>query len=250
MGGFIGGGSLYADRKKAGAFQGMKRFGNAVKFEIKENTDPKLRVSKQHDSYGDVLDQVNLRQAAEITIELDDLDIENLALAFMSNVTETNIASGSVVSEAVTVTSLNSSVRLSKGIVSNVVVKDVTDVTTYVLGTDYDVLDAKLGLIYIISTGSISATDILHISYDNALRKSNSLLGGSETQIRLALLMNGINFVDDSDVEVNVWEAVVAPDSPIDFLADDFNKITLKGSLIRPSNKPSSYKVETDIVSV
>lgn len=249
MAGFLGGGDLYFNRKVNGVEQGFKRFGNAIKFEIKENTDPKKRISKQRDSYGDVIDEVHIRQAPEIEIELDDLNKDNIALVFLASVTSESVSSGSIVSEPVTVITLDSSVRLANGAVSNVVVKDVTDVTTYTVGTDYDILDAKLGLIYIIDGGAITAADILHITYDNALRKSNQILGGSESNIKMALLMNGKNFVDESDAEVNVWEAILSPDAGLDFLADDFNKLTLKGSLIRPDAKPSSYVVETDIVN-
>ena len=60
--------------------------------------------------------------------------------------------------------------KLANVKVSNVVVKDATDVTTYVAGTDY-VLHADEGMIEILSTGSIGDGDTLHVSYDYAAQK-------------------------------------------------------------------------------
>lgn len=52
---------------------------------------------------------------------------------------------------------------------SNVVVQNVAEDTTYVLDRDYH-LDARAGLIMILATGTIPADDTLHIDYDVGAR--------------------------------------------------------------------------------
>lgn len=63
-----------------------------------------------------------------------------------------------------TLTFANSQISLALGNVRNVVVKDNTDTTTYVEGTDY-VLDKTLGKIFRIQGGAISAAQEVNIDY-------------------------------------------------------------------------------------
>jgi hypothetical protein len=62
--------------------------------------------------------------------------------------------------------------------VSAVVVQDVTDTTTYVEGTDFE-LDLALGRIKILATGSISDDDVLHIDYTPAAETRQQLVANS-----------------------------------------------------------------------
>lgn len=80
-------------------------------------------------------------------------------------------SSGAVPEEAITVLEdryyqLGASTSNPTGnrAVASVVVKDVTDVTTYVAGTDY-VVNADEGRLYIIPGGGISDDDVIHVNY-------------------------------------------------------------------------------------
>ncbi len=72
---------------------------------------------------------------------------------------------------------------------SAVVVKDVTDATTYVADTDYKVYGDE-GMIEVLSTGSIGDTDVLHVSYAYAAQKYLSANPGNTEYM---LLFPGIN---------------------------------------------------------
>jgi len=260
MSGFLGSGDLYYNRKVGGLDQGWKRFGNATSFEIKENTTLKERKSKQKLTYGQVLDSVSVKDPAEIKVTLDDLDKDNLALAFLGDVDAINTTGASVTDEGQPTGSYGDFIRLEFEFVSNVVVKDAaTGAITYVEGVDYIISSADRGMIQIIEGDAtddiaeneayVESTSGLEISYDYASATGNSVVGGTNSSIKVALLLDGENFADQSTVSVDVWEAVLAPQTGVDFLSDDFATLELNGTLNTPSVKPSAYVVRTDNVS-
>ena len=248
MSGFLGSGDVYYERVVAGVSTGWLRFGNATKMEIKENSEIKERKSKQKANYGQVLDSVAVKQPAEIAIALDDLDKDNLALVFLGDVVDAAVTGASITGEAQTAY-LDKSIKTVQRKISTVVVKDVTDVTTYVEGTDYEIENAEMGLIKILASGgTIVEGDVLHIDYAHGTITGNKVQGGTNASIKVALMLDGENFADQSKVLVNVWEAVLAPQSGVDFLSDDFSTLELNGTLNSPDGKPSGYEVETDLV--
>ena len=247
MSGFLGSGDLYYNRVVAGVDQGWLRFGNATKMEIKENSELKERISRQKDSYGQVLDSVAIKQPAEISVSLDDLDKDNLALVFLGDVLDAAVVGASVTGEAQTA-HIGRALKTDFRSISVVVVKDVTDVTTYVLGTDYTIDNAELGLISPIDGGAITEGDVLHIDYTYATIAGDKVQGGTNSSVKVALMLDGENFADQSKVLVNVWEAVLSPQTGVDFLSEDFTTLELNGSLNTPTGFASGYEVETGLV--
>lgn len=260
MSGFLGSGDLYYNRVVGGVDQGWKRFGNATKFEIKENTELKERKSKQKATYGQVLDSVSVKQPAEISVALDDLDKDNIALAFLGDVTPINTTGASVTDEGKSTGSFGDFIRLDFEFVSNVVIKDAaTGLITYVEDVDYVISSPDRGMIQLIkgdgtndiveNEAYVASTSGIIVSYDYASATGNKVSGGTNSSIKVALMLDGENFADQSTVSVNVWEAVLAPQTGVDFLADDFATLELNGTLNTPSTETSAYEVNTDNVS-
>lgn len=246
MSGFLGSGDLYYDRVVAGVSQGWLRFGNATKMEIKENAEIKERKSKQKDTYGQVLDSVAVKQPAEIAVSLDDLDKDNLALIFLGDVSTVAITGASVTTEAQTA-HLDKLIKTDFRKITALVVNGPGGTPTYVLDTDYSIENAEMGLIKILSTGSISEGELLELDYTYGTVAANKVSGGTNSSIKVALLLDGENFADQSKVMVDVWEAVLTPQTGVDFLSDDFTTLELNGTLNTPSGKGNGYEVQTDI---
>lgn len=247
MSGFLGSGDLYYNRVVGGVDQGWLRFGNATKMEIKENAEIKERKSKQVATYGQVLDSVSIKQPAEIAVSLDDLDKDNLALIFLGDVSDAAVTGASVTAEVHAAT-LGKSVMTAFRKITAVVVNAPGGTPTYVLDTDYEIENAEMGLIKIIDGGAISAGELLEINYTYGTIAGNKVTGGTNSSIKVALMMDGENFADQSKVLVNVWEAVLTPQTGVDFLSDDFTTLELNGTLNTPTAKTSPYEVETDIL--
>jgi hypothetical protein len=246
MSGFLGSGDLYFNRKVSGIDQGWILLGNATKFAIQEQSEIKERKSKMRATYGQVLDTVPLKQPGQISVTLDDINKDNLALAFMGIVSAYTQAASTATDEAVT-SAFDRYVDLAHRNVSMVVVKDSTSTTTYTEGTDYEV-NTRLGMIKVLSTGTITDGEVLKIGYSYGAIAGNQVQGGAEPLIRGAFRLDGRNFANDSLVIVDVWEATLAPSSEFDFLSDDFAPIEMGGSMTTPSGQNEPYVVRTDVV--
>lgn len=260
MSGFLGSGDLYYNRVEAGVSQGWLRMGNATKLEIKENTELKERKSKGKSDYGQVLDSVAVKQPAELAITLDDLDRDVLAMAFLGTVSDIAVTGDSVTAEGHPTAEYDGYIRLANGNVSNVVLTDsATGLVTYVLGVDYRIVSAKSGMIQLLKGDAtddiveneayVDGVSGLKVAYDFASSTGKKVKGGTNSSIKVALMMDGENFADQSQVEVDVWEAVIAPQTGVDFLADDFATLELNGTLNTPTGYASAYEVNTDLVS-
>lgn len=198
------------------------------------------------DTYGQVFDTVMLKQPAQISVTLDDINKDNLALAFMGTVGAYTQTGSTVTDKAITAQH-DVSVDLAYRNVSLVIVTDSAGVTTYTAGTDYEI-HARLGMIKVLSTGTIADAAALLIDYTYGSIAGNQVQGGTDPIIRGAFRLDGKNFADDSVVIVDVWEGVLSPSSEFDFLADDFSPIELAGSITTPSGKSEPYVVQTDVV--
>lgn len=238
MAGFLGKGQVYVDRDMQGQYVPI---GNATKFAIAEtDADVKERISRQKDTYGQALDRVAIPKPAKITIEMDEVDANNLAIA-LRGIVEQITESGSVTDESHTA-ALGKYIKLAHSNVSNVVVKDSGGTTTYEEGVDYKIR-GSVGLIEILSGGSITDGEALKISYSYD-ETSSKVTGSKETEIQAALILEGTNQVNGKDCRVYVYKARMMPTSAVDFLADDFTTITLEGTLLKPEDKDEPYYIE------
>ena len=246
MSGFLGSGRIYLDRKVNGVYQGFKLAGNATKFELKENSEKKERVSKDRTNYGSALNTVFIKKPAEINITLNDLDKDALALVFLGDSSVVTVAGATVTDEVVTGYK-GLIFKTANRKISSVVLTDTTAVTTYVLNTDYAIENAELGLIKILAAGAITDGQSLKIDYTYGGMTSNKVAGGTNSNVIVKVLLDGVNQADQSKAVVNVFEAVLSPTSGVDFLADDFATIELAGVANVPTGGTAAYEVELDV---
>lgn len=245
MPGFLGSGDLYMDRfDDDGNAEGFVDVGNAVKFAIAEDAEIKERESRMRDTYGQVLDSVPIKKPASISITLNDLKVENLAMVLFGTISAINVTGATITDEALTARH-DKWVELDYRNVTalSVVVTDSAGVVTYVEDTDYEV-DYSLGMISALSAGAITDAEALLIDYDYGSLTGKKIAGSAKPIIKCSLKLDGQNQVNQKDCLVNVFEAVLKPSGEIDFLADDFNEVTFEGTLNTPSGETSPYEVE------
>lgn len=245
MSGFIGSGDLYMDRfDDDGNAQGFIDVGNAIKFAIAEDAEIKECESRRKATYGQVLDSVPIKKPASISITLNDLKVENLAMVLFGDISDINITGAVITDEALTAR-LDKWVELAYRNVTaaSVTVTDSAGVTTYVEDTDYEV-DYSLGMIKALSSGAITEAEALLVDYTYGNLTGKKIAGSAKPIIKCSLKLDGENQVNQKDCLVNVFEAVLKPAGEIDFLADDFNEVTFEGTLNTPSGKTSPYEVE------
>ena len=241
---FLGAGDIYLNRIVNGVKQGMVGPVYADKFEIQPNVDTKQSTSKGRHDYGQVLETVALQQPADFSMDLKEVVGDILVMAMLGTSAAFTQASGTLVDEDVVIKKGKwveiGKLRLAD---SGVTVEHTTGTPVYVEGTDY-LLNRELGLLKILDGSAIvdAATVVVNGAY-GAIAGGSVISGATQTDIRCEVLFDGVNQADGSECTVRIHEAVIAADSAFDFLADDFNNVSLAGTLKTPTGKSEPFTV-------
>lgn len=243
---FLGGGDLYINRTDPLTGLKVGRAGpfECSKFEIKANTELKEQTSKGKTTYGQVIESVAIQKPADLTVVLSELDKDGLTLALLGTQSVINQGSGSITDEVI-IAVHDKWVSLSKNNfqVAGFLVKHTSGTPTYVLDVDYNV-NYRLGMVRIKSTGAIANSASLKVSGTYNASAGTRIAGATQAQTRAEFVLDGVNFADQLPVICTVWEAVLSPDSPFDFLSDGFGNISMKGRLKTPAGKTEPFQVD------
>ena len=206
---------------------------NPVKLALnKPAPDLKQRISGQNDSFGEALDQVEFPKPTEVSFTVDDAgDAETLSWALggtSAGYTQTSATAATLTLSAV---EPGQWAKIGKRRLSNVVVKDSTDSTTYVLNTDY-LLDAEAGFIKPTTGGGISSGDDLHITYDAAALTGSAVSVGTRQAIQVQIEGNMKNLATGEYVHVFIPKAKLSPTGELDFRGADFLPVALNGTAL------------------
>lgn len=178
------------------------------------------------------------QRVSKRTLKLGFQDWSAARVAAALQASNTAVPAGSVVAgtpEAVTA-KLGGVIRLAYIDPASVVVKDVTDATTYVEGEDYTLTHNG---IEIPATGSdIEDDDVLHISYTYSAQAVLEAFTQSDTYWEVHI--DGLNDAEDGDkytIDFWKWQPSV-PDS-LDLLHTDYALLEVEGELLVDSTKGS-----------
>jgi len=211
-----------------------------------EDAETVNRSSYLKDQRGQALDSIVIPGAQTVSFTTDEAgSAEMYAFAVLGSTESISQASGNVTDEALTVVTLDKWHKLASHNISTVVVQDVTDTTTYVLGTDYN-LDLENGLIKPLSTGSIGATDVLHIDYAKAAVAGERVNAAQVSSITAKLHLFGNNEATDKQLRGYISKAVLAPDGEQELIGDEFVSITMSGTMVTPDGETTPYVLDFD----
>lgn len=122
---------------------------------------------------------------------------------------------------------------------TNVVVKDDGDVTTYVLDTDYS-LDAARGLITIISAGAIADDDNIHITYDKEAKSWDQVISGSDP-VEGAIFFEANNPRGENH-DFILPHVKISPNGDYNLKGDDWQQIPFSLEILKPANSEAIYR--------
>jgi len=134
----------------------------------------------------------------KLSIETIEISPKMLERAFLGNTTTTAQLSGTNVADTVTFTALDTPYYVGVKFLSNLIVMDSTDTTTYVEGVDYTV-NLDKGIIAAISGGAITAGETCNLTYDNAAYNDINIEGFINSKLEGVLefescAANGLNY--------------------------------------------------------
>jgi len=227
---FLGKGALYFDRfDSSGNKTGELHLGNCPDFSVAIDVSEKEHKSSLT-GVATVDKKVTEQVTATVKFTLEEFVTENLLIALLGDEGTLTQAAGSVTTPEAYTVKTNRWYKLVYRNVSNVVVKDETDTTTYVENVDYRV-DAEVGRVYIIPTGSISDDDVIHVTYDYGDLSTTIVKALENSQIQ-----GYLRFIPATDQtgprhECEVWKVDLRPSGEIGFISEDWAQMPIEGSI-------------------
>jgi len=249
--GFLGAGTLYVDRENtSGVATGLLAIGNATKFEIKPDGEIKERPSMMKATYGQNLDTVSIPKPQKISITIDNLNMDNLALALLGSTAVLTQNAGSINNESVTtiwdrgVDLAHANIDIATAIVWSGagLFHDSGTSTIYEEGADYTLTAS--GILTALSTGAITENKVVKVEYSWGAIAGQVVSGATTPRIIARLKLDGMNYTDSKNVIVNVPRAMLQPTGPVNFISKDFESITLEGTLITATGQTTPYTIQ------
>ena len=231
---FIGAADCYVDvLTDTGVRTGLELKGNCTNFTPKPDSERKEQTATGKHNYGQVLASVTLPKPMTAKITFNQLDQALFAAAFFGTNSVFTQDADSLAAAPVT-TIADRFVEIGKLKLSNVVVKDVTDATTYVEGTDYQ-LNLTMGMIKAIAGGGIASGAVVHISADYAAINGTKMKAMTKSNVRIRVKLDGQNFEDGREFIGDIYQMRLAPTSEFSLVGSDFVDVSFEGSLETPA---------------
>ena len=225
----IGKGILLFDRFSAAGVQSKNFFelGNVNRLTVLPE-DTRAELYSSRDAAAGLYASATTRRKVTLTAVCNEFSLKNLALVLMgdeNSYTQTaDPVSGEAVSSAL---KLGAYYKLANREVSNLVVLQGT--TTLVLATDYEIVDATLGLFRILPTGAATADAAVTANYDKA-----AITGTDQPRIspftQSSIIGQALFHGDPSDgpaYDARWWKASIKPTGELGLIQDEYGEFTL-----------------------
>lgn len=217
---------------------------NVVKFEIKHNGKLDKRMGRRKATHGQTVGAVSQPEPNDLTIECDSAnDAQFLAMAMMGSVASLEISAGSVTGELSTAGSVGNWIDLANSKISNVVITSPDDVTTYVEGTDYEIMPT-LGMWRPLAGGAITEKTQVKLAYDHEGVTGKQVNAGDTKIIKTRLKLDGENLETGQPVLCEVDEAIFVSNAVIDLFASKFVVLPLAGTMRTLPGNTTPYRYQ------
>jgi hypothetical protein len=217
----------------------------ADSFELTPDSDVKEKTSKRHESYGQAIASVPLAKPTKIKLVISAADKSAMALQFQGVLASYSQGAGSIAGTVIA--NLDKWVPLSKRQVvsTGFTLTKAPGSVLLTKDTDYEI-DYARGEVKFLSTGVCAQGDTVTVVGTALAVSGTRIRGGTQVQVRAQLRFVGVNLVDGSPMVAEVYEASLRSTTGFDFLADDFNGITLEGTAVIPAGKTEPFIVDFD----
>lgn len=228
----LGRGKLYFDRfDSAGSPTGLRFVGEADKFEINPSVSVKDYFTMTKAARTKLAKNIDT-QTHEIDIQLREFQPENVAIALLGDSVVLTQAGGAIADEQLSAAATPGRIyKTAERNISAVTAK--TGVTALVAGTDFEVIDAKMGLIHVLpGTVTLDGTKPLSVSYTAAaIAGGTQIKAGMENKIEGHLVYVG-DPAGGPQFDCEVWRVRFQPSGALALLTDDYATIPLKGEVM------------------
>jgi hypothetical protein len=238
--GLVASGDLYMDFLDSnGNSTGFQLVGNCKKFAPKVETETKENKMNGRDTFGQTSESFTRITGSSLAMTFNRYDPQILAAAFMGSAVDQTAAAGPY---SATITGIKDRwVETGKTGLDTCVVKDATDATTYVEGTDYAV-NKRTGMIKVLTTDLDG--DNLHVTGNTLAKTGARITAGTQSVVNVALRLDGKNLATGENVLVTVWQTQLRSETEFDFMGEDFPELGFSGTMLTPTGKSWPFHVE------
>jgi hypothetical protein len=225
---------------------GMIHLGNVESFSITTDDD-KVQKFSSMTAAAPLYKETNRRRNVTLKLVSDEFNADNLALIQMGTVSTLVQVATPVVAEALAATTIKGTfLKTSKlGPHTGIAVK--FGAATGVLGVDYNIVNAKAGVIQILpGTAQTGAVTIDYTPPAYTSTTGPKVVAGAVSPTILGRVL----FIGDPTTGpaqmVEVWRVNVTPDSALDLISEDFATLGLNMSVLDDTaNHPTAPRYQT-----
>lgn len=239
---YSGQGSVYESERDdtTGVPKGFNAVGNVAELEISIETTKYEH--KESESGARAID-LSIVQEKKGTFRMlvENLSLANLAMGFWG--AETTVTAAAA--QATTVIApldltLGQKLPIGDVNVSTVLVGTGAGLSDHTVDVDYT-LDAKYGTIIVIDGGAISATDVVHITYDT-LADTLSVEALTQDSLERYIRFEGLNTIAGADdVLVDMYKVQLDPLTGYQLINEEIGQMEISGSLLFDDKQPAGF---------
>lgn len=192
-------------------------------------------------------DRRNLRQTVSVLCQCDEHTFQNLTLYMMGGLTET--AQGALSAQTKTLTAVEQGKYYAVGKYGITITAVAADGTVAAVVTDDYVYYPANGTLYIVPGGAILDGVDVEVTFDQAARTVNKIIGASDLNkfVKLTFLSDDAN-TDGTTAKgvLTVWKAQVAPEGGYTFVSDEYGQYQLRFTMLLDSENHADelFKIE------
>lgn len=173
--------------------------------------------------------------ATELQLNFNAANADLYALLFLGTTTALSVSGSTVASEVIADMEHDKPYKVAHENISALAVTGKT------LGTDFEIVDAKLGLVRILSTGTIADGSDVDFAYTYAGITGTTVNVGTESKVDVKLIGNLRNRETQVYSQMIVPKVTLSPNNAIQLIADDYATAELSGKCVLVDGEAADF---------
>lgn len=215
--------------------------GNTTELTLAADGEDIEIVSTDYENHGAALDSMSDPKPTTGTWKINRFMWRTLALACAGVASALSVASAPKTKNDFTAT-LGEGQRIATVPIDTLVVKDVTDTTTYVKDTDYSV-NEQLAVVTPLAGGDISDDDVLHLAYNETAQTGYEIAGSTAIGKKIWLGLDGRNLFSGQKISLIITKLKLKPSGTINFIGGETAEQQFDFTAIVPDGETAAYKL-------
>lgn len=230
----------YQVEDSQGNFGSVYSAGNMVDFGITPDAEELEVISTANDTYGQAADSMIDAKPTKASWGVNRFNINNWDIAFMGEHAARTAVQTTVTDEVVA--AVQGEMFKVDGLdVSAETIQDETDTTTFVKDTDYEIVDAALGIYK-----WLAASQTIHVDYTKGAESGYLLSGGTKSSKYIRFWGRGINRFNNKRCLIRIPRMSVKSSGQFSFVGTEAASMQMEGTMNVPTDGSAPFEIITE----